>query len=147
MTEFENKNVMVGSMRVCIPTSEGFVNGDNIYVDSTPNKDKKFNIPDGGIWLLDQNDTFQNKENFIKGVKYISEFARPKSMKMCFDILDWMTDNYDSKNTEYYCRCLGFFCEVGVWKEPKLRQSTWYHKDFPKYLSNCINMYFNSITK
>lgn len=117
--------------------------GDYIYVDTTPNKDKKFNVPDGGIWMMYQNDSFQNKENFIKGVKYISELAGPKSMKLCFDILNWMTDNYDSKNTEYYCRCLGFFCEVGVWKEPKLRQSSWYHKDFPKYLSNCMNMYFN----
>ena len=92
---------------------------------------------------MNLNDPFQNKENFINGVKYISEFAGPKTMKVCFDILDWMTENYDSKNTEYYCRCLGFFCEVGVWKNPKLRQSSWYHKDFPKYLSNCMNMYFN----
>lgn len=143
MVDFENKNVKVGSMFVWSPTKERTIMGDYIYVDTTPNKDKKFNVPDGGIWMMYQNDSFQNKENFIKGVKYISELAGPKSMKLCFDILNWMTDNYDSKNTEYYCRCLGFFCEVGVWKEPKLRQSSWYHKDFPKYLSNCMNMYFN----
>ena len=143
MIDFENKNVKVGSMFVWSPTKERTIMGDYIYVDTTPNKDKKFNVPDGGIWMMYQNDSFQNKENFIKGVKYISELAGPKSMKLCFDILNWMTDNYDSKNTEYYCRCLGFFCEVGVWKEPKLRQSSWYHKDFPKYLSNCMNMYFN----
>ena len=143
MIDFENKNVKVGSMFVWSPTKERTIMGDYIYVDTTPNKDKKFNVPDGGIWMMYQNDSFQNKENFIQGVKYISELAGPKSMKLCFDILNWMTDNYDSKNTEYYCRCLGFFCEVGVWKEPKLRQSSWYHKDFPKYLSNCMNMYFN----
>ena len=143
MVDFENKNVKVGSMFVWSPTKERTIMGDYIYVDTTPNKDKKFNVPDGGIWMMYQNDSFQNKENFIKGVKYISELAGPKSMKLCFDILNWMTDNYDSKDTEYYCRCLGFFCEVGVWKEPKLRQSSWYHKDFPKYLSNCMNMYFN----
>ena len=143
MIDFENKNVKVGSMFEWSPTEERVIMGDHIYVDTTPNKDKKFNVPDGGIWMMYQNDPFQNKENFIKGVKFISELAGPKSMKLCFDILNWMTDNYDSKNTEYYCRCLGFFCEVGVWKEPKLRQSSWYHKDFPKYLSNCMNMYFN----
>lgn len=141
MVDFENKNVMVGSMNVCIPTNKGFIKGDNIFVDSTPNKDRKFNVPDGGIWMLNQNDTFQNKENFIQGVKYISELARPKSMKVCFDLLDWMTEHYESKNTMEYCRYLGFFCEVGVWKNPKVRQSSQYHKDFPKYLSNCMDMY------
>ena len=35
MVEFENKNVMVGSMKVCIPTNKGFIKGDNIFVDST----------------------------------------------------------------------------------------------------------------
>ena len=143
MIDFENKNVKVGSMFVWSPTNERVIMGDYIYVDTTPNKDKKFNVPDGGIWMMYQNDSFQNKENFIQGVKYISELARPKSMKVCFDLLDWMTEHYESKNTMEYCRYLGFFCEVGVWKNPKVRQSSQYHKDFPKYLSNCMDMYLN----
>ena len=141
MIDFENTNVKVGSMFVWSPTNERVIMGDYIYVDTTPNKDKKFNVPDDGIWMMYQNDSFQNKENFIQGVKYISEFASPKSMKVCFDILDWMTEHYESKNTMEYCRYLGFFCEVGVWKNPKVRQSSQYHKDFPKYLSNCMDMY------
>ena len=83
MIDFENKNVKVGSMFVWSPTNEKGIMGDYIYVDTTPNKDKKFNVPDGGIWMMYQNDSFQNKENFIQGVKYISELARPKSMKVC----------------------------------------------------------------
>lgn len=145
MKEFNNKNVMVCSIHTIIPTPQGNVVGDHIYVDSTPNKDRKFNVPEGGIWMKNLDDPFQNKENFIRGIKYISEFANPTPKKMCLELLDTMTDHYDSKNSDLYCKCLGFFCEVGVWKNPKLRQKSEYHKDFPKYLSNCMNLYFKSI--
>lgn len=141
MVEFENSNVSVSSMLTVIPTSEGFVVGTHIYVDSTPNKNKKFQVPEGGIWMKQLNDTFQNKDNFVQGIKHVSELAAPKAMKTCFDILDWMTENYEKKNSEDYCRFLGFFCELGVWKNSAVRDPGYYDDDFNKYLNNCGRAY------
>lgn len=142
MVEFENKNVSVCSLRAFILTSEGNIIGDHIYVDSTSNKDKKFIVPEGGIWICDLNDAFQNKENFVKGVKYVSEYANPKAMNKCLNLLDRMTDSYDKKTTQNYVRCISFFCEVGVWKNPSVRYKYYYHKAFPKYLKNCMDAYW-----
>lgn len=143
MENFKNSNAVVSSLHTIIPTPGKTVTGDCIFVDTTPNKDKKFTIPMGGIWMTDLDDDFQNKDNFITGVKYISELARPQAMKDCFDILDWMTDHFDEKTSMDYCRYIGFFCEVGVWKNTKIRNNDLYHKDFPKYLANCMVNYLN----
>lgn len=140
MIAFENKNVSVSTLHTFVPTEIGMIAGDCVYVDSTPNKDKKFNVPMGGIWVQDLGD-FQNKDNFIQGIKYVSELANPKARTFCFELLDLMTDNFDKKANEAYCRLLSFFCELGVWKNKKIRSEQDYHKDFPKYFSNIYKLY------
>lgn len=96
------------------------------------------------VVYLKSNDPFKNKENFMKGIQYITENSTSKVVNGCCHLLDYMVQccKVDEEVLPTY---LSFFCEVGVWKDEEVRQDCLYDEDFSKYLLNCKKTWFSDM--
>ena len=130
-TAYKGKNFYVK----CLHTFNSGIVGDTLYFH------QKVNDLGKGIWMMDMNDSFQNPTNFIKAIRYIDSYCSDKNKQFIKTMIAEM-ENTTDKGTDDYCKKLAFFCELGVWQDRKQVFRDYYHKDFPKYFSNCRKAYF-----
>lgn len=134
--EYNGENISFYITGALVPYGNGLVCGDNLFITNMNGKTYENDITNmkDAVWVMNQNDDFQNINNFVKGVEYIDKYATPTVRQKCFDLLlqlrEGGLDIMDSSKR------VAFFCEVGVWKDSN-RNPQLYHKDFRKYLWNC----------
>lgn len=94
---------------------------------------------DYNFWVKNLNDEFQNDENVYNALSYIDEMkesgCKDKLMSVVASVMGTKDDGVDIS------RKIGFLCELGVWKNEKIRQTNLYDKEFCKYARKCMNQY------
>lgn len=130
--KYEGKDFSV----YCLHTFNGFIDGYSIFFKPNVNDFNKC------VWMMEMHNPFQNPINLMNAIRYIDTYCSEKSKQFVKKMIEEMVETED-KGSMDYCRKLGFFCELGVWKDKKQINRELYHKDFPKYFSNCRNNYFD----
>ena len=138
---YNGKNIEFFTMTCVRIFDDCQIMGDNLFITSMNAAPYALHTgmdPDNCIWMMDLNDEFQNIENFCKGVELIDKFATSTIRQKCFEVLMSLELQAPTNlDTVEESKRIAFFCEVGVWKDSKVRNKDLYHKDFKKYLWNC----------
>jgi hypothetical protein len=130
---FNGKSINVYAMPTTVVCGLTPVCGTMFYIA----ENGEYSIGREGVFVQDLRE-IQNADVFMKGIKYIDKFACKTQRDICWDLLRKMQREED-KASQWYCRMIAFFCDLGLWDNKKLCQAEVWHKDFPKYLHN--NMY------
>ena len=136
---YTGKNITFVAVPTTIPSDGKTLSGHSILVDKT-GENRRYNFPVESIWLQDQGDEFQNIDNFVQGLTYLDTKPCPQRNKI-LGILDGMIKD-SNKGGEKYSQLLAFVCEIGIWKNPRLRRSDLYSSDFIKYVKNVMWNYY-----
>lgn len=91
------------------------------------------------FWVKNLNNEFQNDENVYKGLSYIDEMKESGYKDKLMSIVQSMMGTKEGGMS--ISRKIGFLCELGVWKNEKIRQPHLYDKEFYKYARKCMNQY------
>ena len=140
MKEYNGKSISVAFMPTTVMCGFTPVNGDGLWI---ADENGKYSIGGENMIFVQNLADQQNIDRFVQGIKYVDQLANPKNREICWGILNAMAEA-GNKGSDRYCQLIAFFCDLGLWKEPKKCQKEVWHKDFPKYLAN--NMYNYYIT-
>lgn len=98
---------------------------------------------DHNFWVKNLNDEFQNDENVYNALTYIDEMEESDDKDKLMSIVESLMGTKEDGMT--ISRKIGFLCELGVWKNEKVRQTNLYDKEFCKYARKCMNQYKSSL--
>ena len=93
---------------------------------------------DTNFWIKDLNEEFQNPENIYKALEYVDEMPDTKLKTFVMEVISSMKGKTGGFE---FSKLIGFMCEIGCWKNKKIRQKQLYDKDFYWYVRNCVNQY------
>lgn len=123
------KNEMIGGMTFMFRTNWK----DGVWTYGDP-------MADTNIWMMNQNDEFQNAEHFEKALEYIDDMQDCNYKKYLMEVIKNLMGQRD-KDPATISRLLGFMCEIGCWEDSKVRQPRLYNREFYKYARNCMKVY------
>lgn len=90
------------------------------------------------FWMKDFNNDFQIMENVCNALEYVDEMQDSDCKKKILDVLDSMKGHIGGQKLSQQ---IGFFCELGCWKNKEVRNENLFDEDFEKYAQNCLRMY------
>lgn len=91
------------------------------------------------IWLQEQNDEFQNDIHFSKALEYIDGMEDGIYKTRLLGVIKALMGKQEDKDKT--SRLIGLLCEIGCWKDKKVRNKSLYNSDFTKYAMRCLYEY------